>query len=338
MNNKIVKYHNDVHTVSLREFNATELDVFVAILSAMRDTGEKKVTFKFDEIKELIQWKAKNNERFLSLLESTYNKLLRTFIKIGDNKNWISFVLFTKYIVSSDNNKVTISINPEFQYTLNVLTSNFTRFELGEFVSLKSTYAKEFYRRMKQFRNTGLWKVSLEEFRRVMGIPEKYKMDSIDKFVFTPIMTELGEKYNLKITKLFTNSGRGRPSVCGFEFSFSKDSDRNNDAEVFDAEVKVLPRKSKEAVPHKAPVTKASRKEQKHDMELNESIYLMRTLRVRDKKFKYNLNYLKIIDIDYSPENGVDVRVKNMDDDYINTMHFDSVRLLDKFFNEHVVS
>ena len=57
-------------------------------------------------------------------------------------------------------------------FLLNQLTSNFTRFELKEFVTLKSSYSKEFYRRMKQFKNTGFWKCSIEEFRYLLDIPE----------------------------------------------------------------------------------------------------------------------------------------------------------------------
>ena len=58
------------------------------------------------------------------------------------------------YTVSSRKSEVTIAINKEFYYVLNVLLSNFTRFELDEFLALKSKYAKEFYRCMKQFRTT----------------------------------------------------------------------------------------------------------------------------------------------------------------------------------------
>ena len=338
MSNKVVKYHNDVNTVSLRNFNAAEIDIFMAIFSCMRDKGEDRVVFTFDEIKKLIHWKAKNNDRFLSLLKSSYDKLLHCTIRIGNNEEWTSFVVFTEYTVSKSKSEVTIAVNSKFYYVLNVLISNFTRFELEEFISFKSTYAKEFYRRMKQFKSTGIWTVSLEEFRRALDIPENYNIDTINKRILAPIMNELGDKYDLKIVKQYDNTKRGRPAVSGFKFTFSKDIDRGNDTGVIDVEAKAPPAKAEKQEPQKAPTPRTPKKPQKPDIELNESVYLMRTIKVRDKKFKDNLNYLKIIDIDYSPENGVDVKVKNMDDDYINTMHFSSVRLLDKFFNEHVVS
>ncbi|WP_370464342.1 replication initiation protein [Leptotrichia sp. oral taxon 223] len=97
-----------------------------------------------------------------------------------------------------------VSVNDEFLFLLNELTSNFTRFELDEFVNFKSTYTKEFYRRIKQFRHTGVWKISIDEFNRLLGISESYKISDIDKRIFQPILSELGEKYNLKIIKKYS--------------------------------------------------------------------------------------------------------------------------------------
>ena len=329
--NQIVKYHNDVNTVSLREFNATELDIFIAILSCLRNIGTEEVTFTFDEIKKLIQWKPKDHNRFLLLLKNTYNKLLHTIIEIGNNKEWTSFVLFTKYTVSDSKSTVVIAVNKEFQYTLNMLTSNFTRFELEEFISLKSTYAKEFYRRMKQFRNTGVWRVSLDEFKRVMSVPEKYKMDTIDKYILTPIITELGEKYSLEIIKLYTKGGRGRPSVCGFEFTFLKDSELANNTE---AETITL---SAEAKTQEKPEESVSQPQMRKQRSFHESYYLTRTMRVPDKKFS-QVNCLKIIDIERDPESGkISVEVENRDDGHINTMHFDNLEIWESFFYKHLV-
>ena len=335
MLNKIVKYHNDINSASLREFTATELDIFVAIVSCMRDKGEEAVIFTFDEIKKLIHWKPKDNERFLLLLKSTYDKLLKCNIKIGDDKEWTSFVLFTKYTVSSRKSEVTIAINKEFYYVLNVLLSNFTRFELDEFLALKSKYAKEFYRRMKQFRTTGFWKISLEEFKRVMDIPEKYKIDTVDKFIFDPIMAELGDKYKLKINKLYTKGGRGRPSVCGFEFSFLKDNERRNDfADNTLSNISELESKETE----KTLISEIPPEGQKSDMKtFDGAIYLGRTMRVHDKSFGRD-NYLKILHVYYNTEVGkVFVDVRNMDDEHINTMRFNNVKIWDRFFKSHVI-
>ena len=333
---EIVKYHNDIHTASLRKFNAKELDILMALMSRMRDKDEDIVTFTFDSLKKSVNW-TDDNEAFVRMLDSTYKKLIECHVKIGNDREWTRFVLFTEYTISKDRAEISVSVYSKFKFILNFLTSNFTRFELDEFLSLKSSYAKEFYRRMKQFKNTGFWKVSLEEFKRVMDIPERYSVDAIDKRVLVPIKNELGKKYGLEIVKLYEKLGRGRPTVCGFTFTFLKENDLANDAETIDAKSKPLPARAEKQEPQKAQTPRTPKKTQKPDIELNENTYLMRTMKVRDKKFQQD-NFLKILDIHYHPANGVDVRVKNMDDQYENTMHFDTVRLLDKFFNAHVIN
>ena len=120
-----------------------------------------------------------------------------------------------------DEKTVEIAVNKEFAWVLNELNVTFTAFELKEFISLKSSYAKEFYRRMKQFKSTGKWNISLEDFKRIMDVPVNYRMCDIDVWVLKPIQKELGDKFKLKIKKIYSKKSRGRPSVSGFEFTFS---------------------------------------------------------------------------------------------------------------------
>ena len=191
--NEVVKYNNNFNNISLRNFNANELDILMAICSRMKEKGEKEITFHFDKL------------------------------KVGDERRFIKFVLFTRYSVDVDEKTVEIAVNKEFAWVLNELNVTFTAFELKEFISLKSSYAKEFYRRMKQFKSTGKWNISLEDFKRIMDVPVNYRMCDIDVWILKPIQKELGDKFKLKVKKIYSKKSRGRPSVSGFEFTFSKE-------------------------------------------------------------------------------------------------------------------
>ena len=221
----IVKYNNQFNQVTLRNFSSQELDLLISISSKVREKGTEIIEFSFFELKKYINLKSKHsNVEFMKNIINVNRKLLAlnfTFI----NGNVIEqFTLFNKFKVDGDTQILYVSVNEEFFFLLNQLTSNFTRFELKEFVTLKSSYAKEFYRRMKQFRSTGFWKCNIEEFRNLLDIPEKYRIVDIDKYVLKPVVKELGEKYNLQIEKKYGfNGGRGRSRVIGFEFRFSTD-------------------------------------------------------------------------------------------------------------------
>ena len=175
----------------------------MAICSRMKEKEEEVITFHFDKLKKLINYSDNTPATFVKDLESTYDKLISIKLKVGDERRFIKFVLFTRYSVDIEEKIVEIAVNKEFAWVLNALNVSFTAFELKEFLSLKSSYAKEFYRRMKQFKSTGIWRVSIEEFRKMLDISEKYKIGEIDKWVLKPIQKELGDRFNLKIKKLY---------------------------------------------------------------------------------------------------------------------------------------
>ena len=157
-----------------------------------------------------------------------YNKLIKCVYGWETEAEIVRFVLFTEYTIDKKNKTIKVGINKKYSWVLNAITDGlFTRFELEEFVKLKSSYTKEFYRRMKQFRNTGFWNVNLDEFKRLMDIPVNYRICDIDAKVLKPIQKELREKYGLKIQKTYDTKGRGRPAVSGLIFTFSKEKSQS---------------------------------------------------------------------------------------------------------------
>lgn len=90
---------------------------------------------------------------------------------------------------------------------------------------MRSSYDKECNRRLKQYRKTGVWKVSLEDFRRLLDVPESYRISKLNEKVLKPIEEELGSLLNLKVHRKYLKKkpGRGRASLVGFEFEFDID-------------------------------------------------------------------------------------------------------------------
>ena len=220
--NEIVKYHNNFNSVALKNFNGVEIDLLMAICSKLKNEDINEIKLEFSDLRRMVNSKHRGELRFIQNLEQMYKKLISLSIRIETEDKIINFVLFTKYEILKKQKTILIKINEEFKFLLNKFINNFTRFELNEFISLKSSYSKEIYRRLKQFKHTGIWKVRIDNFRKLLNIPEKYRIIDIDTRVLTPIQKELEQKYNLEITKKYGfNGGRGRSRVVGFEFKFS---------------------------------------------------------------------------------------------------------------------
>ena len=199
----MIKYHNDMNVVAFKKFNQRELNIFFSKCAFMKDKGDSTITFSYDEIKQMANLNVPTNQVFEELLESTYDKLLQ--LKIGYvNKDIVEkFILFTGYKINKNDKLVDITINAQYQYILNELSKNFTVFELQEFNALVSSYSKNMFRLLKQYKSTGFYKVSIEEFRRLLDIPESYNMSKISVKVIDPIEKELSNYFEeFRVEKL----------------------------------------------------------------------------------------------------------------------------------------
>lgn len=223
MSNEIVRYSNQFNAQALRRFTALDLDLLLAIAARVRDKEIDEVTFTFEELRRLAHVKKNLTDKELAArIVEVNDRLLACRFRFQDDSRTVQFTLFSGFETDWKTRKLLVAVNPRFSFLLNDLTSQFTRFELAEFTALKSSYAKETYRRLKQFRQTGAWKVSLAEFRRLLDIPDSYRISHINSRVIKPIEDELKPLMNLKVHRKFAKvaAGRGRSQLVGFEFEF----------------------------------------------------------------------------------------------------------------------
>ena len=208
MANEIVKYSNQFNAQALRRFTALDLDLLMAIAARVRDKEIDEVTFTFEELRQLAHVKKNLTDKELAArIVEVNDRLLACRFRFQDDSRTVQFTLFSGFETDWKTAKLLVAVNPRFSFLLNDLTSQFTRFELAEFTALKSSYAKETYRRLKQYRQTGLWKVSLEEFRRLLDVPKSYRTCDLNERVLKPIQAELGELLGLRIHKKYAKRG-----------------------------------------------------------------------------------------------------------------------------------
>lgn len=227
MSNEIVKYHNDLSDLPLRNFKSNELDLLMVFCNKFKDKSSEELKLSFEDIVKLAKYDGKNNHRLAEDIRNTNKKLLELNIMLRDAENpgrTVQFALFTRFITDEENKTLTAKINPDFQWILNELMGKdggYTSFELQQFVGLKSSYAKACFRQLKRFKDTGFWTVSVDKFRELLDVPKSYSMSDIGSRVLKPIEEELAPYFEyLTIEKKYEKGKRGRPKVIGFEFHF----------------------------------------------------------------------------------------------------------------------
>ena len=220
MSGETVVYKNEMNLVPLRRFTSTEINLFFAMCNKLKEKNTTKLRLTFNELKELSNYspETRNINRFAKDLDDVYKKMLELTIKYEDDGIIERFVLFNHYKINKIEQYLEISTAPELKHILNEITGNFTKFDLQEMTQLKSSYAKNMFRLLKQYKHTGHFKIHIDDFRERLDIPKSYRMTDLDTKVFKPIIKELGFIFkNLNINKIKARKGR---KIEWLEFTF----------------------------------------------------------------------------------------------------------------------
>lgn len=224
MANEIVKYHSELNTIPLRKFSSVEMNLFFSIVSRMRDKGDKTVRLTFDQLKDLSNYKATANVRFIDDLKDTYEKILslRFGRRSESGLSYEMFVMFTEFKIDGDADVPYVDIRI-YEKALPLLNSldEWTRYSLQQFNELQSSYSKTMYRLLKQFRTKGFAYFSKEDLFELLDVPKSYQQGNgmFDKRVLKPIRQELTAIFKGLAIKKKYGKGRGKP-VIGYQFTF----------------------------------------------------------------------------------------------------------------------
>lgn len=221
--NMIVKYGNKLNNFNYGRFTAVEADIFFSLIAKIKNT-DGKLVMSFDELKELSNYYSRDMKRFINDVERTFNKYLHLTYREEDEEKISITNVFQKAVVLKEKGLVKVTVTPGMEDVILSVSENFTRFELSEFTNLRGSYSKSIYRLLKQYRHTGIMTISVEDLRFKLDVPKSYAVKDIDKVVLSKSIDELSLYFkNLKVEKEYkkSSSGRGRPAVAGYIFTFT---------------------------------------------------------------------------------------------------------------------
>lgn len=228
MSHEIVKYDNLMNALSFKGFEQRDFDLFMALCARMRDLGEDEQTFDYDYLMDLIDWdKTQDVKKFHANLRRMNEKLLTVNASVVLDKEEgreISFVLFHTFERNLKQRTLIVSVNKKFKGLLNDLSRHFTRFELSEYVHLDSRYSKQVYVQLKQRYKlkSHYWRVSVDELRMVLSIPDSYHVKEITYKILIPSVNTIKECKGFEKLKMevVRERKRGRP-VTGYYFTWT---------------------------------------------------------------------------------------------------------------------
>lgn len=224
---EVVKYSNHLNRLSFKDFSDYDLNFLMAVCAKIKDLGEEIQHFDYDKLMELLDWDiTKSIDIFHKDLKRMSERLRHVGATIEINPDtFTAFNLFSEFEGDKKKRTLTVRVNPRFKYILNDLTTNFTRFELSEYVHLDGKYSKLLYQHLKQFRRTGWWQASVNDIRRELAIPDSMPTRNIVTKVLNPsidiIKTCKGfEGLNVEVIR----SHRRGCKVEGYKFTWTAEN------------------------------------------------------------------------------------------------------------------
>ena len=219
-----VAYNNQLNEVIFQKFNDRDFNVFISIIARVSGKGTNdQIKIDYATLKRLAGFENKHisNKEFNTMLAGMNKKLLNCTCSIQDGSREIDFALFPEFIRDPDKGILTVKVSERLGYIVNDF-NGYTSLELKKFVRLESKYTKTLYRRLRQFKRTGEYIVTVKQFRREFLIPDSYKQADIQRRIIEPSVAELKKEFKGLECIPHRADTRGNP-VDRYTFKFQPD-------------------------------------------------------------------------------------------------------------------
>lgn len=327
--NEVVKYSNELHELKFNSMNEAQQNVFFTLLQQFRKAKGDTLELDFNKIFELAQ--IANSSSYRKEILDKIGKLqeFKFRYEINELGDLRQDVIFPSIETDSKNKILKIRVSQGFKERyINSPLKGWTRYELAEFVNLSGTYTKTIYRYLKQFKSSGRWRIRYDDFKELLGVPEKYRASEIDKWILKPAIKELSAERNLfdmrrtPFEKLVVIKHKKGREIEALEFCFMPQP------------VSELEKDEKENERNLATIARdIQREERLRSLKQNKidelKPYLFQSVRVKNPHTQ-EYDTLKIIELNYY-QDKIKAKLKNSDDDYITEMTFESIKHLQNF-------
>jgi putative replication protein rep len=255
--NQVLIYHNDFNFLVLAGLKKNELSCFMSICYKVMGKGTDTVTFTFEELAKISDFKRNvNTEEFEKLILETNAKLqtkVYSFKEVLDSGKikTTQFVLFTTFTTNPDTKTVTVEVHRNFVKLLNTFNENFTEVDLKKFVTLKSKYSQLIYKELMQYKSSGYRIIKIDELVEKLNIPSSYytinekgeityRINILSSRILDKVKEELAEKledFNYEFKSLNREKKKGRKKFTHIEFTFKPIRESIQNKDIQDIEV-----------------------------------------------------------------------------------------------------
>lgn len=207
----LVVKHNDLLRKTRYSLTATEQKILIYLVSKIdkNDKELRKVSFSVREFCEITDIKP-GGEAYQRLKDTIISILSkRWFIKIDDNHERAFGWLYGEPTIEIGSGVVELELSPTLEPYLIELQANFTKYELINILTLRSSNSIRLYELFKSYLWQHHWKVSVNEFKEMLNMENKYEeFKYLKKQVIKPALEEINTYTDLVVSVETIKEGR----------------------------------------------------------------------------------------------------------------------------------
>jgi len=138
-----------------------------------------------------------------------------------------------------DNGVISIALNPLLTPHF-IAISHYTRYNLNWYMTFKSWYSMRLYELLGAFRDTGVWTIDIDKYRKLMDCEKKYKeLKDLIKYTTTEPLEELNRtELAFTVEKIFEDrkpGQRGRLMIRALKFTLKNKEEKKISKSFFDS-------------------------------------------------------------------------------------------------------
>lgn len=211
----IVKYRNEFNLTNINVMDKIEMDILFTICSKITKNKSMETELDFDELEEkaFLTTRDYSTSKSLRKLKSLADKITNIKFVIDKKTSFDMMTLFNRFTANEEDKKITVSLNPCFAHYLFDIPEKigFSKFELEQFIFLKSKYSKTLFRFFLE-NYTGKWVIDFQKFKEILDFPTSYSNGRILEYTkkLLPELENTGYFSNIEMDYT-TRNRQGRP-------------------------------------------------------------------------------------------------------------------------------
>lgn len=216
-NRNIVKQSYELNTARYR-LSVVETDIIFKMVAEIKNEDKDFQTYTF-KVTELEKALGRSLDR--AYLKDTARNLMKKPLTINRGKgNFLTIGWLSSFEYFADRGEIELCFDPKLKPYLLELQDRFVKADIRHIFKLSSEYSKRIYTMFKQWEKLGKYEVSVEEWQKLLEVPDSLKRyDNFKRKVLEIAKNQINENTDLLVYFKEIKTGR---KVTGLLWTIGK--------------------------------------------------------------------------------------------------------------------